>query len=98
MAATLTDQFIQKYIAPECVELLHKARLGSNVKQCTNFSEVWELFINLIQYRKGKPLYILIDALDECALYGPFLEKLTSTDWGKLRVQFILSSRALEDI
>ena len=54
--------------------------------------------MTLIQYWKDKPLYILIDALDECASYGPFLHKLASTDWGKLRVQFILSSRALEDI
>ena len=54
--------------------------------------------MTLIQYWKDKPLYILIDALDECASYGPFLQKLASTDWGNLRVQFILSSRALEDI
>src|SRR5258706_1793466 len=98
MAATLTDQLIQKNKTAECVEILYKARSDSNVLQCNNFSEIWELFMTLIQYWKDKPLYILIDALDECASYGPFLQKLASTDWGKLRVQFILSSRALEDI
>ena len=57
-----------------------------------------EVIHDLIQYWKDKPLYILIDALDECASYRPFLQKLASTDWGNLRVQFILSSRALGDI
>lgn len=100
MAATLADQLIQVYNTSECVQHLCHARNTSNTEKCTDFSKVWELFMTLIGCCQNKDIYIIIDAVDECDPLerSALLEKLTTTDWRKLRVQIILSSRVEEDI
>ncbi|KAI5779642.1 ankyrin repeat-containing domain protein [Peziza echinospora] len=106
MITTLIYQLIQRWLNTDGINSLSAARKESNSKHCNDFSQAWDLFINLIEHfgdeNPTKVVHVLIDALDECTQVsrGDFLQALGANDrsWHHLRVRFLITSRPEHDI
>lgn len=99
MVATLIDQLIQQNQTAAYVNALHENRQKSGQATCTNLDQLWTLFQYLVQGYTGT-IYILIDALDECAGdFRPMLLKfIKNTNWLGSSVRLAITTRAEHDI
>ena len=102
MAATITDQLLFQNSSKDAIENVKKRYEHSNSTACEDFRTIWATFLDLVGGLSDhqKPIYVIIDAVDECSIdtRGIFLNALCASDWKKLGVRFLVTSRQIADI